>query len=146
MDQSELCDSIVSTINTIVENNPYDNIILFNNDYNRIDENKKFPIIALNQAKYFRGVLVCFDIKSLAVTKSFPSPKRQIVYLQDMHWMSKEAIPAMFWKTMLENENLDILAKNKTINDICEICWKKPIGIMETINDKELYNVISSVC
>ena len=77
-DQSEQYTSIINTINDMVKNHPYDNIILFNNAYNRIDEHKRFPIMALNQAKYFRGVLICFDIKSLAVTKSFPAPKKPL--------------------------------------------------------------------
>lgn len=144
-DQSEQCTPIINTINSMVKNHPYDNIILFNNDYNRIDDNKKFPIIALNQAKYFRGVLICFDVKSLAVTKSFPAPKKQILYLNDTPWVSKNVIPAMFWKTIFENSSLEIIAKTQEIKDICEICWKPVIGMMENINEKELYDTIATI-
>lgn len=145
VDHSEKNDSIINTINEIVNNHPYDNVVLFNSQYDRIDSDKKFPIIHLNQAKYFRGYLVLFDIKSAIITKTFPSPQKQLLYVDDLAWSRDRTIPALFWNSVYANNDIQLLAKNQEIYDIVDLCWSTPMGIMENINSKELYNVISQL-
>jgi len=144
-DHSEKSNIIINTINDMCSNHPYDNIILFNSQYNRVDSDKKFPIIHLSQAKYFRGILLVFDIKSAMITKTFPSPRKQILYLDDMPWSSDHSIPALFWQSIYINPNIYTIAKNQEIYDLFEICWSKPIGTMNNINHKELYDAIISL-
>lgn len=142
-DHSEKCNSIISTINELVENNPYANVILFNSQYNRVDNfNKKFPILHINQAKYFRGVLVCFDAKSAMITKTFPAPTKQILYVEDLSWSNDPSLPALFWQGIYNNTNIKLIAKNQEISDLLEICWLKPIAIINDINAKDLYEAI----
>lgn len=144
-DHSEKIDPIISSINQMVDDHPYDNIILFNNTYNRIDTNKKFPIIHINQAKYFKGYLFLFDIKSAMITKTFPSSKKQFLYIDQIPWTTDEPTPVLFWKSIFDFENIETIAKNEQISDILEICWKKPISTVESINSEELYNVITKI-
>ncbi len=144
-DHSDKTTSIIETINDMVNEHPYDNIILFNNQYNRIDTNKKFPIIHLNQAKYFKGILVVFDIKSAMITKNFPANKKQFLYVDEIYWNTSEPIPFLFWKSILDNDNIDSIAKTEKISDLLEICWKAPVAKMQTINSRELYDIISKV-
>lgn len=145
VDHSEKNDSIINTINELVDNHPYDNVVLFNSQYDRIDSDKKFPIIHLNQSKYFRGYLVLFDIKSAIITKTFPSPQKQLLYVDDLAWNRDRTIPALFWNSVYANNDIKLLAKNQEIYDIVDLCWSTPVGLMESINSKELYNVISKL-
>lgn len=142
---SEKIDSIISTINSMVDERPYDNIILFNSDYNRIDNNKKFPIIHINQAKYFRGYLFVFDVKSAMITKTFPSNEKQFLYVDEIPWSTEEPTPLLFWQSIFNSENIETIAKNKQIYDLLEICWKTPISIIDTINSQGLYDVITKI-
>lgn len=144
-DYSDKCNTIINALNSMVSEHMYDNIILFNNQYNRADNNKKFPIIHLNQAKYFNGVLVVFDIKSVMITKTFIAPKKQILYVDDIEWKNDHTIPVLFWQSIYVNPDISVIAKNQEIFDLLEICWSKPEGIMENINHKEIYDVISKV-
>lgn len=144
-DHSDKCNLIIDTINKMVDNHPYDNIILFNNQYNRIDNNKKFPIIHINQAKYFGGFLVLFDIKSAIISKTFPSPQKQLLYLDETSWSNDSKMPVLFWHNIFLNTNISILASNQEIKDLLTICWEPPLAIMSTINEKELYESIAKL-
>jgi hypothetical protein len=144
-DHSDKCNRIIDILNDMIDQHPYDNIILFNSQFNRTDSNKKFPIIHLNQAKYFRGKLVCFDIKSAMVTKTFPSPEKQILYVDELSWSNDHTIPVMFWHGIYVNPDIKLIARNKEIEDLLSICWSQPIATIENINAKELYDVITKV-
>lgn len=144
-DHSEKCNNIITVLNDMVDQNPYDNIILFNSQYDRTDNNKKFPIIHINQAKYFRGTLICFDIKSAMITKTFPSPKNQILYIDDLSWTNDHSIPVMFWKSIYDNNNIHLIAKDESIADLLDICWSRPIATIDNINAKELHSVITKI-
>lgn len=144
-DHSEKCNAIIDTLNRMVENHPYDNIILFNNQYNRIDNEKKFPILHINQAKYFRGCLILFDIKSVVVTKSFPSPAKQLLYLDDIPWSKDGNTPVLFWHDIFLNPDISIIADSETTKDLLTLCWRAPTSVMPKINEKELYDSIIKI-
>ncbi|MEX0594976.1 MAG: hypothetical protein WD512_00640, partial [Candidatus Paceibacterota bacterium] len=124
-DHSDKCNKIIDTLNNLVDMCPYDNIILFNSQYNRTDAVKKFPIIHLNQAKYFRGILICFDIKSSMITKTFPAPEKQILYIDETSWSNDSTIPMMFWQGIYSNPDIKLVAKNEEIKDLLSICWSE---------------------
>jgi hypothetical protein len=139
-DESDKVNRIIDTLNNISDKHPYDNVILFNGEYNRIDINKKFPILHLNQAKYFRGILVVFDVSSAMITRSFPAPRHQILYVDEMFWSRDRTIPATFWGEIFDNDNISLLASNQEIYDVLSICWKQPKAIITNIAAQEIYN------
>lgn len=145
VDHSPKNDIIINTINNMIDDNPYDNIVLFNSRYDRIDSEKKFPIIHINQAKYFRGYLFLFDIKSAIITKTFPSPVKQILYVDTLGWVKDKTIPSLFWNGIYDNTDIALIAQNQEIHDILNLCWSEPIDTINDINHKELYNVISKL-
>lgn len=140
-DHSTKCDMIIDTINSMISNHPYDNIILFNSQYNRID-NKKFPIIHINQAKYFSGHLILFDTKSAMITKTFPAPKKQLLYIDEISWSNDGSVPALFWHSIFLNPNIALIANNDTTKDLLSLCWDPPLSVMSKINEKDLYESI----
>lgn len=139
------CNQIIKTMNDMISDHPYDNIILFNGTYNRIDPDKKFPIIHLSQAKYFRGILLVFDATSAMITRTFPSPKKQIFYIDDLFWMKDLSIPAAFWNSIFSNEDILKVSSRSDITDIIEICWNKPEYQIEEIESKRLYDVCQNI-
>lgn len=142
-DHSEKCNAIIDTINNMVDSHPYDNIILFNNQYNRIDNNnKKFPILHINQAKYFDGYLLVFDTKSTIISKTFPAPKKQFLYVDEASWSKDGSIPVLFWHSIFLNPNIILIASNESIKDLLTLCWDPPVSIMPNINAKDLYESI----
>ena len=75
--QNQEHQTILNSINQLCSNRPYDNIVLFNNKFNALDVDHKYYILHISEAKYFKGILFVFDIKSAMLTKTFPAPKKQ---------------------------------------------------------------------
>jgi hypothetical protein len=145
MDYSEKNNDIVKAMNDIVENDIYSNVILFNNTYNRADGNKKFPIINFNQAKYFKGILISFDLRSAAITRTFPSPIKQFFVVDELPWINNTKAPVSFWNSIYNNQYIDLIVNNQENFDLLEICWKKPVKVLEKIEAKGILDVIKTL-
>jgi hypothetical protein len=142
---NEKQEAIISSINKFCESRPYDNVVLFNNQFAKIDVNKKYYTLHIQQAKYFDGILFVFDTKSAMLTQTFPSPKKQILYISGPEWSANPSLPYAFWENIYMNNNLEIITDNKDAYSLCDICWKQPLHLLESINDKELINVINKI-
>ena len=140
-----LQNQILSSINNFCLSNPYYNVVVFNNQFNKVDVNHKYYMLHIQQAKYFDGILFIFDIKSAMLTQSFPSPKKQIFYVSESDWSKNTTIPYGFWYNIYMKENIEIITDNPTTYDLFEICWKKPLKLISEINAEEFKNVISEL-
>lgn len=142
-DNSEKHNRIIDMINDMISKHPYDNIVLFNNRYQRIDKTKKFPILHLSHAKYFRGVLVYFDMKSATLAKSFPGPSKQIFCCDSLDWTDARSNRALLWSNIYKNMN--IITTEQKVADLIKICWNANIDSISGLNEGEFYNVISKI-
>ena len=142
-DNSEKHNTIIELINMIITNHPYDNITLFNNKYQRIDKVKKFPILHLSHAKYFRGTLVYFDMKSATLAKSFPGPSKQIFCCESLDWAGNLSNRAILWQNIYHNMN--IVTTSQKVADVLDICWTLNVKKISGFNEEEFYNVISTI-
>jgi hypothetical protein len=136
---------ILAAINQLCVDRPYDNIVLFNNQFNKLDNRHKYYILHIQQAKYFDGILFVFDTKSAMLTQTFPSPKKQILFMSEPEWSVNPALPYGFWYSIYMKPQVELLTDKQETHDIIDICWKKPIGLIPEINSKELQNVLSKL-
>lgn len=136
---------ILSGINALCEKLPYSNIVLFNNQFNNIDLGHKYYTLHIQQAKYFDGILFIFDTKSAMLTKTFPGPKKHVLYISEPEWSKNPNFPYGFWHSIYMQNNLEIITDNKETYDLCEICWKKPASLITEFNSEELYNVVTQI-
>jgi len=143
--KNSLQTKILTAVNQLCEDRPYDNIIVFNNQFNRLDHRHKYYMLHIQQAKYFDGILFVFDTKSAMLTQTFPSPKKQIMFMSEPEWAINPALPYGFWYNIYMKPQIELLTDKKETHDIIDICWKKPIGLIPEINSKELQNVISKL-
>lgn len=136
---------LVDIINSIVSLKPYDNIVLFNHRYNRIDQKKKFPIFHISQAKYFRGNLIYFDVKSATLAKTFPGPSKHILCCDYPEWSQNRTTRSMLWKSIYEDPKLKIVTYDEHVKNLVEICWDQNVYHMAEFNARNLYDAIEKI-
>lgn len=136
---------ILTTLNDLCKLCPYDNIVLFNDQYNKISTNNKYYILHIQQAKYFDGILFVFDTKSAMLTQTFPSPKKQILYMSDVEWNKNSSLPYGFWHNMYMKDNMEMITDNLDTYTLFDICWKQPLSLIKQIDSKEIKNVIDKI-
>ena len=137
--------SILASINNLCQNRPYDNIVLFNNQFNSVDVNHKYYTLHISEAKYFKGILFVFDIKSALLTKTFPAPKKQILIVDQVEWQIKNNMPYKFWHDVYMNDSFELVTENKDMFEICKLCWKEPIGNVLNFQAEDINNVIQKL-
>lgn len=134
--------TILESINSLCDLRPYDNIVLFNNKMNNVDLDHKYYVLHMSQAKYFKGYLFLFDMRSSMVTQQFPAPKKQIMFIDNNDWSSKTDIPYVFWEKTYLNDNFEFVANNKELYDIFDLCWKKPLSIINDYNHRGIDEIL----
>lgn len=136
---------ILNAINELCEKRPNDNIVLFNNKFNTVDPNQKYYILHISEAKYFKGILFVFDIKSAMLTKTFPAPRKQLFMVNNTEWSEKKDLPYSFWNGIYNNEDFELVTSNEDLQTLCGICWKEPLENIDTLNGETLDNVLQKL-
>lgn len=131
---------LLSVIHDIANNRPYDQTCVFNSNITDLSVDD-VPILHLNEMKYFFGNLFVFDIAGLILSQSCPNVYKRYYYAVDTPWNNNPNAFYKEWSNIFEQANLEIIAQNKNISDIYEICWKKPILITEEFS----YDAISKI-
>ena len=135
--------AILKCINGLCEKRPYDNIVLFNSQFRAVDQDAKYYVLHISEAKYFKGLL--FDIKSILLTKTFPAPSKQILMVDAIDWQEKKSMPWSFWNGIYMHPDVDLVTPNKSMEKLCELCWKKPIGRIGNFSSDDVDEIIKKV-
>lgn len=137
--------NILDNINKLCANRPYDNIVLFNNNFNTVDIDQKYYILSINHAKYFKGLLFLFDTESALLTRTFPGPSKQILYMSKPEWFENCHLPFTMWYNLYMDNRFELLPASKDMEYFIDTCWKKPLKTIEHFNHEELNNVIQQL-
>ena len=138
---NKIYDSILSTIVEFIQKRPYQQNIIFNSYSEKIDT-FNIPVLHLQQAQFFSGTLILFDIPGIILTNKFPNIQKRVFITSDMHWAHKETGVYSQWKSIYEQQNLDIIVTTPALNDVYSMCWKAPIATVENFTYNELSKYI----
>ena len=141
LEHNPVYDSVVKCINLFVKNNPNNQYLIFNSFNSRYDINR-IPVLHLSESKFFHGNLILFDLMSIVLTKTFPNIHQRFVYLQDIPWEQNAQTPYSNFEKVLNQKNLQFIAKNNHIYDIYSICWKQPLCITEEFDYETIKQIL----
>jgi hypothetical protein len=141
MENNPFYDMVVNCIHSFIKNHPDNQYVIFNSFCEKIDTGI-IPILHVSQSKFFYGDLFLFDFISLILTKNSPNINQKYFYAQDLPWESSPQTPYNNISKFLIDDNTNIIAKNKYIFDIYDICWKKPIGTSENFDYESLKKIL----
>lgn len=134
-------DNILKTISTYIHHRPYNQHVIFNSYSERIAHDN-IPVLHIQQAQFFTGDLVLFDLPSIIVTNKFPNIKHRFLYTNDTPWMQSPVSRFKEWESIYLQENLNIIVPNQHLYNIYKICWKEPIAIVGEFNYELLESYI----
>lgn len=136
--------NILASLNALCQHRPYDNIVLFNNQFNSVDLNHRYYTLHISEAKYFKGILFIFDVQSALLTRTFPAPSKQILYLDQADWQNKN-MPYKFWYDVYMHPSFELVTTNKDMYELCKLCWKEPIGNIFNFQISDIENVLQKL-
>lgn len=133
---------ILKAINNLCSLRPYDNIVIFNNNFNTIDINQKYYLLSINHAKYFRGLLFLFDTEHAMLTRTFPGPDKQFICMNKPTWTENTNIPFSVWYSVYMDHKFELLVDSEYLYDLVDTCWKKPFSKSFNLTAENIDNVI----
>lgn len=140
LENNKACDIICETISSLITNRPSQQICIFNSYCEKLNTNN-IPIVHINQAKFFKGSLVVFDLHCLELSASFPLVSNIYYYAQNIPWSNNQSHYQQ-WKQLFDKDNLKVISANKYIYDIYNIVWSNSIGISEVFNYETISKLI----
>lgn len=143
--QQESHKHIMEAINNYTETHPYDNVVVFNNSFEAINNNNRYYIAHLSYAKYFDGILFIFNSTDASVASNFPGSKKQIFIADNIYWNTQKHVPYILWKNIFMNTNLEIVTQSPEHEQIYTMCWKKPLYVSKEFNTETIENVIQKI-
>ena len=141
LNNNEMHDAIFQSVKSIIDNNPYNQICIFNS-YNEKVKTYNIPIVHLNQAKFFYGNIVVFDSLSLMMAKNFPNINKIFFFVNDSVWSQQAYSRYKNIKEMFDTKNLEFIASNSRTSEIYELCWKKPICVSGDLSYESIKNIL----
>lgn len=120
---------IVDYINNLALNYPYIDMILFNSVYKRADENSnKFAVIHINEAKFFTGPIIVFNLKNMLFLNKCIGKK--IFFSLRPEWISASNVNYKDLKNLYKDAPDILLIPTDKYKELYSLCWREP-SVME---------------
>jgi len=143
--QNSYSANILQNINKLCSIRPYDNIVLFNNNFATVDVDQKYYILSMNHAKYFQGPLFLFDTESAMLTRTFTGPTKQLLYMKEPEWADNLSVPFTTWYNIYMDTRFEFIASSSDMHFLIENCWKSPIDTVSNFDFTGINNVIQKL-
>ena len=102
LDNNQSSNIICNTISRFIQSRPKQQICIFNSYSERINTNN-IPIVHINQAKFFDGNLIVFDLHCLQLSNLFPLIREVYYYAQNIPWSNGQNNYAQ-WKELFDRK------------------------------------------
>jgi hypothetical protein len=142
IDNSEAYEIILYTISKLIKANYYSDIVIFTNNCDKI-HTYNIPMLHINHAKFFNGDLWLFDITGLIFSKNFTNLNKRILYVNDIPWIKNRNNNYNEWTKLYLDT--DFVTSNEYLYDIYNLCWKKPLDIMENFNHEKIQHILQPI-
>lgn len=134
--------NIVSLINNVLEAHKDINGDIYTTTMNVPVPNKRFGILPIYEAKYFKGKAIVWDFITLDLVYGFPNIS-EIIYIHNntIPWRENSNISYRVWSKLFLNKKLKFIISDNNIYEIFKLTWN--IGtLVDKINEKVVYETI----
>lgn len=134
--------NIISLINNILKTYKDINADIYTTTMNFAVADKKFGVLPIYEAKYFKGKAIVWDFITLDLVYGFPNIS-EIIYIHNntIPWRDNPNIAYKVWSKLFLNNRLKLLVSDNNIYEIFRLTWNTGT-LTEKINEKAIYEAI----
>jgi hypothetical protein len=153
VEENEKSKNILNIIDRISSSTPYSDCVVFNSLYSNYSPMiNKFGVLHLNEAKFFLGPMIAFDLASMLFLKScvtshkifFPLElewQKYVNFNHDVNDPDYEKLSQYFGLRELYVNNSLLVTDNIEHKKILDLCWKESL-IIENNNYEKIFEYI----
>ena len=140
--QGEKHTAIIEHISTYISNNTDKQIVVFCSNTDVVFP-WNVPVLHVNEAKYFDGSIVVFDILSALIIKNFKTQKNKYFWVGSaIPWSNNPSESYQTFQNIFDDKDITFVVADQTIQDIYEICYDKPQHVFKEFNHENLQKLI----
>lgn len=136
---------MIENLNKLTSYRPHLNIVLFYEELQALSVVTKFPMMELAWANNLDGDLIALDISTALRIREMNYKSKLFYYPQQLDWVVKPGHIELY-ERIYNNDEIEIIAPNKTYGKIIERVWKKPVATIRNFDYEQFATFISERC
>jgi hypothetical protein len=140
LNQTHEHNMLLDLIKKIIDNNPFNQICIFNHSSLRSNYNN-VPVFPISHCKFFEGDLFIFDNISLSMVQNFPGIQKKYFYCSEIPWSSPNSYYTL-WEQLFTDKNLQVITNNISLQEIYKICWNIDTKNIKNFSYEEIIHAI----
>ena len=129
---------IILQLNTLLEERGDICPIVFYQDYGPFIQLPQFSSMLSVEAWDFEGALISTNLSTTRTSIECPRATRRLFYVWDLEWLYMKKPIFEKLSAIYQHKDVELIARSKEHYDILSKCWKKPAGIIEDFNYKQI--------
>lgn len=139
---NQLAHYVVNSGNAILENNSQKlDLVAFVNQAIHPVAVPNFATMNVSEAYDYNGFLVATNLPSAIKMLKCPGTRKKFFYVWDLEWTRPQNKNFAVLKDIYNNPSIELISRSANHDKIIELCWKKPIGIVEDGRIEQFYQL-----
>lgn len=119
--------------------NPYNQNVIFTSYSTSM--NSRVPVLHLSHAKFFNGIAIVFDIRSLILAQQCINLSAVYFYANFIPWQNNIQ-HFTYWENIFNHAYTYAIASSQKVFDIYSLMYKEPIAVKEEFNYEAFKNIL----
>lgn len=104
-----------------------------------------FSIMNMSECYDYRGHLIATNLSTATKMLKCPGTRKKFFYVWDLEWARPQNKNFAALKDIYNNPRIELISRSVNHDKIIELCWRKPIGIVEDGRVDEFYNLFEKI-
>lgn len=100
-----------------------------------------FATMNMSEAYDYKGHLVATDLSTVTKLLKCPGTRKKFFYVWDLEWTRPQNKNFAVLKEIYNNPSIELISRSENHDKIIELCWRKPIGIVEDGRVDQFYQL-----
>lgn len=101
-----------------------------------------FSTMNISEAFDYHGALVATSLRTAYKMLKCPGTRKKYFYVWDLEWTKPTNVNFASLNSIYNNPSIELIARSQPHADILELCWKKPVGIVEDARIEQFYSLL----
>lgn len=104
-----------------------------------------FATMNVSEAYDYKGFLVATNLSSAIKMLKCPGTRKKFFYVWDLEWTRPQNKNFAALKDIYNNPSIELISRSANHDKIIELCWRKPLGIVEDGRIEQFYELFTKV-
>jgi hypothetical protein len=143
---NQLAHYLIQTGNSFLEKNSQRaDLVAFTQQTIHPIATPNFATMNISEAYDYNGFLVATNLQTAIKMLKCPGTRRKFFYVWDLEWTRPQNKNFAILKEIYNNPKIELISRSANHDKLIELCWRKPIGLVEDARVDQFYSLFEKV-